>query len=136
MSKPTHNVWTEARALLERGRERLIVRAGGEAANWEFPGGRLMPRESPETALRRICRDAFGVEIELRLGQPPFAHHFGDHRIVYRYYECGVRAGEARPLCGGELRWVLTEQLREYDFDAATRQVVDWLLRPERPRGR
>ncbi|MGE0479862.1 MAG: NUDIX domain-containing protein [Phycisphaerae bacterium] len=136
MGKSTHNVWTEARALLERGRERLIVRTAGEAATWAFPGGRLMPRESPETALRRICREALGVEIELLLGQPPFEHQFGDHRVIYRYYECRVRAGEARPPPGGELRWVLTEQLREYDFDAAAHAVVSWLLHSDRPRGK
>ena len=28
------------------------------------------------------------------------------------------------------LRWVKVGQLREYDFDPATQQVVDWLLKP------
>src|SRR5262245_14703316 len=122
--------WTESRALLERpGRELLILkpRLDDPECPWEFPGGRLENRESPEAALRRIFRESLGVELELLQGQPPFIHNFGDHSVTYRYYMCTVARGTLRQPPGSEMRWVKVGQLCEYDFDRPTQQVVEWL---------
>lgn len=119
--------WVEARGLFENSqREFLIVRPENEAI-WHFPGDRLHTRESPEAALRRWCSAALRSTIEIVLGQPPFVHHFGSHSITYRYFVC--RFGAAiRPAEGLEPRWVLRPQLRDYEFDAPTQNVVNWLL--------
>lgn len=122
--------WIESRAIINRGRHtKLIVRpVGADEGPWEFPGGRLMPHESPEGGLRRLCRAALGVELEIAIGQPPFVHHFGSHSVTYRYYLCSIPRGEPLPLACAEIRWVATPQLRDYVFDAPTQHVVDWLL--------
>lgn len=130
-NQPRAADWTESRALLERpGRELLIVKQHADQPDrpWEFPGGRLENRESPEAALRRIFRESYGVELELLQGQPPFIHNFGTHSITYRYYMCVVARGTPAQPPGSEMRWVKMGQLREYDFDSATQQVVSWLL--------
>lgn len=121
--------WVEARALIEKGgREYLIIRQPGNPdAPWEFPGGKLEGRESPESALRRLCRAGLGADVEIHVGQPPFVQNFGSHSITYRYYLCGLQPEAMKPN-GVEARWVLTQQLRDYHFDPATQQVVDWLL--------
>lgn len=131
MKRPQNAAWIESRALLERpGPELLIVkpRANAEDCAWEFPGGRLENRESPEAALRRSLLDTLGIEVDLLQGQPPFVHNFGTHSITYRYYMCSVARGAVRVPGGAEVRWVRPGQLREYHFDAPTQQVVDWLL--------
>lgn len=131
MKNPRAAGWIESRALLERpGRELLILKlhAARDDCPWEFPGGRLENRESPEAALRRLLRDTLGIDLELLQGQPPFIHNFGTYSVTYRYYMCGVARGTIRPAAGSETRWVKVGQLREYDFDAPTQQVVDWLL--------
>ena len=120
----------EARALISHRREGyLIVRPLGEPdAPWEFPGGTAAERESPEAALRRCCRAQIGVELEIVVGQPPFAHETEAGTTLYRYYVCGVLSGEPRALSCRDTRWVMTPQLRDYVFSAPTQQVVDWLL--------
>lgn len=122
--------WVESRALIHRGgAEYLITRANDDGDGpWAFPGGRINAGESPEAALRRICRESLQVEIEIAVGQPPFVHSFGTHSVTYRYYLC--RAADDDPPGTGceELRWVLTQQLRDYVFDAPAQQVVDWLV--------
>lgn len=131
MARTKQNEWTESRVVLQNDRkETLIVRPAGEpdATPWEFPGGKLAQRESPEVALRRICREQLGIELEFVQGQPPFVHNFGTHSITYRYYFCRISKGDAKSHSMAELRWVRTGQLREYVFDAPTQQVVDWLL--------
>jgi mutator protein MutT len=125
--------WTDSRALILRSRRRhvLIVRRAAETGTesvWEFPGGRIGERESPEAGLRRQVRTQLGVELELVVGQPPFEYSFGTHTVVYRYYICGLLQGQPRALGCAEVRWVLTGQLREYVFDSPTQQVVQWLI--------
>lgn len=138
--QPAKSDWVEARALLQRaGREYLIVRPPSEEqaledTPWEFPGGRLQPKEPPEAGLRRACRETLGVELEIHVGQPPFVHNFGEHIVTYRYYVCGLRGGAPAPRGAWAARWVLPIQLREYVFDDAAQQVVDWLL--EKPDNR
>jgi mutator protein MutT len=131
MAKTARVEWTESRVVLQNDRkETLIIRPTGapEELPWEFPGGRLEGRESPEAALRRICNDQLGIELEFVQGQPPFVYNFGTHSVTYRYYFCRVAKGKMRARGAGELRWVRSGQLREYVFDAPTQQVVDWLL--------
>jgi len=119
--------WIEARGLFENAqREYLLVRPENEPT-WRFPGDRLHAREAPEAALRRWCAAALGTQIEIVLGQPPFVHHFGTHSITYRYFVCRF-ANAIRPAESLEPRWVLRPQLRDYEFDAPTQNVVDWLL--------
>lgn len=122
--------WVEARALLRRTPEEfLILKLTSEpAAFFEFPGGRVAERESPESALRRWCRDHLGIALQFQIGQPPFQHSFGTHTVTYRYYICTIRSGEIAPSGCFDPRWVSRPQLRDYIFDAPTQQVVDWLV--------
>lgn len=130
MARAKKTDWTESRTVLQNeANETLIIRPTDVAdAPWEFPGGRIEPRESPETGLRRLCRDRLGIELEFVLGQPPFEYNFGTHTVTYRYYFCRLGRGRVRASGGTETRWVRTGQLREYLFDAPTSQVVEWLL--------
>jgi 8-oxo-dGTP diphosphatase len=130
MSTPGQKSWVESRALLQRGGQTyLIVRpTNAEECPWEFPGGPLRKTESPEAALRRICREVLGVAIDIAQGQPPVEHAFGTHTVTYRYYLCGVARGEAAALGVAEVRWVLRKQLCEYVFAEPMRPIVDWLL--------
>lgn len=131
MAIPRRDKWTDSRALIARGRQRhfLILRTVADPDRpWEFPGGRIEARESPEAGLRRLVRAQLGVELELVVGQPPFEYSFGTHTVVYRYYLCGLLQGEPRPLACAEVRWVLSGQLCEYLFDPPTQQVVQWLI--------
>jgi 8-oxo-dGTP diphosphatase len=128
MSANPHWDWVEARGLLrDRGGRVLILRRDA-AGRWDFPGDRLRGRESPESALRRFCADELGVRIDISEGQPPLVHGEAPARVAYRYSVCTIERGEAHLATEGEIRWVLPGQLRDYVFEAAARDVVEWLL--------
>ena len=86
------------------------------AGRWEFPGGKVEPRESEEQALAREIREELGVEIAVgrRIpGEWPLRDG-----LVLHLYVATLVDGEPAPLeQHDEIRWVMAE-----DFDA-----VDWL---------
>lgn len=131
MARSSNKSWVESRALIVSARQEYLVclpKSTDGQAVWEFPGGVAREKESPESALRRCCRDQLGIDLDITLGQPPFVHNFAGRSVTYRYFACGVSKGEPEPIGCEECRWVLAGQLRDYEFDAPTQQVVDWIL--------
>lgn len=122
--------WVDSRALIEAppGVYLILRPAPGDETPWEFPGGRNRPEESPEAALRRICREQVGADLEIVIGQPPFEYQYDAQRVWFRYYLCGIRAGEPQPRGCAEIRQVALGQMVEYHFEPAAQQVVNWLL--------
>jgi 8-oxo-dGTP diphosphatase len=121
-----------AAALFERHDDHLLiarpVTSREDARHWVFPRGRANPGESAEAAMRRFAEADLGVRIEIVVGQPPFIARVGDEDVEMRYFFCGIITGEPRPGPYEEVRWVSKAHLREYDFDAASMPVVEWLL--------
>ncbi len=131
--RPTRDVHTTG--VIERADNHvLIVRksdADAATGRWQFPSGRARPNESPEAAMRRIVLDQLRMEVEIVVGQPPLVENVDGKEVELRYFFCGVINGEPIGNAYAETRWVLKGQLREYEFEPISRQVVDWLLDAE-----
>lgn len=100
------------------------------AGLWTFPGGPVERGEAPEAALRRAMESLLGLAVDVRTGQPPFDLMWDGVLLRWRYFFC-QSASEIRNSHFEELRWVLPGSLREYEFEPAAQQVVDWLLEAE-----
>lgn len=95
---------------------------------WQFPRGFAGGDESPEQAMRRIADEQLGIHIEIVVGQPPVTASLDGREVEMRYFFCGVADGEPRPGPYAEIRWVTRGHLREYEFDAPSKPVVEFLL--------
>lgn len=95
---------------------------------WQFPRGPIAPEETPEVAMRRIAGDLLGLEVEIVVGQPPVPCWLDGTEVELRVFFCCPIEGEAHTDETVELRWVPKAHLREYDFDAASQPVADWIL--------
>jgi 8-oxo-dGTP diphosphatase len=117
-------------AIIEDAQGRVLVaRSSGDAGGdtpWELPRGRLRRGETPEGAMRRVAKERLDLGITIDVGQPPVNGRFEGESVVYRYFLAGVVTGDARASDYAEVRWVPRLQLREYEFDPATSQVVAW----------
>ena len=133
---PTPTTHVVAGVLIDpRGRILLARRPHGteEAGLWEFPGGKVEPGESPETALARELREELGIDVDV--GAPLMEV---PQRMPTRLLRLDVRrisawrGGNPKGCEGQSLAWVQPEKLTRYHMPAPDRPVVAALLQPDR----
>ena len=126
----TNMVLVSAVALIDRdGRLLLAKRPEGKpmAGLWEFPGGKIEPGETPETALIRELDEELGINTNTSCLAPlSFASHSysaSDNRTAFHLlmmlYVCRRWQGRPQPIEGGALKWVRPQKLRDYPMPDA-----------------
>jgi len=110
------------------GRVLLARRPEGKAMAglWEFPGGKVLPGESPESALVRELREELGLDTaESCLAPFTFAsHRYPDFHLLMPLYVCRRWRGVPIPLERQELAWVRPKRLFDYPMPPADRPLV------------
>ena len=113
------------------GRVLLARRPEGKkmAGLWEFPGGKLNPGETPETALIRELREELGIDVTAACLAPfAFASHgYERFHLLMPLYLCRRWQGFVQPLEGQTLAWVRPEKLAEYEMPEADKPLVPLL---------
>ena len=110
------------------GRVLLARRPPGKslAGLWEFPGGKVEPGETPETALIRELHEELGIETwNSCLAPLTFASHsYEDFHLLMPLFACRRWNGIAQPREGQELAWVRAENLRDYPMPPADLPLI------------
>ncbi|WP_296766014.1 (deoxy)nucleoside triphosphate pyrophosphohydrolase [Sediminimonas sp.] len=129
-------VLVSAVALIDRdGRVLLTQRPEGKAMAglWEFPGGKVEPGETPETALIRELREELAIDTwESCLAPLTFASHgYDDFHLLMPLFACRKWQGIPAPQEKQALKWVRADALRDYPMPPADIPLVpilrDWL---------
>jgi A/G-specific adenine glycosylase len=102
-------------------------RNGVWANLWEFPGGRLEPRETPEAAVVR----EFYEETELmvhgvhKIGV--IKHSYTRYRVLLHCYACRLQSSKSDPRlhAAQEYRWIGGEALEDFAFPAPHRKLIE-----------
>ncbi len=97
---------------------------------WEFPGGKIEPAETTESALARELREEIGIEV---LGSEPLISIpwcYPDRRVVLEVRRVTRYRGYATGVEGQPLSWALTAHLRATDFPQANRPIIAALRLP------
>jgi len=110
------------------GRVLLARRPKGKemAGLWEFPGVKVLPGESPESALVRELKEELGLDTaESCLAPFAFAsHRYPTFHLLMPLYVCRRWSGMPVPLEGQELAWVRPARLADYPMPPADRPLV------------
>src|SRR5205807_2461674 len=81
------------------------------AGLWEFPGGKVLPCESPRVAAARECLEETGLAVDVGDEYPVVAHDYAHDRVELHFFACRV-IDTARlprePFC-----WVAAEELAD-----------------------
>jgi 8-oxo-dGTP diphosphatase len=118
-----------------RGEFLLAQRPPGKAyaGYWEFPGGKVEPGETPETALIRELQEELGIDTWTSCLAPlTFASHsYPDFHLLMPLFACRRWSGIPTPREGQSLAWVRPQDLRDYPMPPADLPLIpilrDWL---------
>jgi 8-oxo-dGTP diphosphatase len=117
-----------AAALILRGDEVLICQRRPDqpmALQWEFPGGKLEPGESPEAALKRELDEELGITATVGSRVTHIRHNYRHGGAVdLQFFAVYEFQGEIQNRIFHEVKWVRLEDLPNYDFLAADRGLI------------
>lgn len=110
-------------ALIERDGRILCTRRSITMSlplKWEFPGGKIMEGESPESCLWRELLEELGVEVEIDRALPLVIHRYPDYSITLYPFLCRI-SPSANILLHEHDRaaWVLPKDLGDLDWAEA-----------------
>ena len=117
-----------AAALIVRGGEVLIGQRRSDqpmASQWEFPGGKIEPGESPEEALARELEEELGIHAVIGPKVTHIRHNYRHGGAVdLQFFAVHQFSGEIENRIYNEVRWARLEDLPAYDFLAADRGLI------------
>lgn len=121
-----------AAALVDRDNRVLITeRPAGKpmAGLWEFPGGKVGPGETPESALARELKEELSVEVcDTCLAPFTFASHtYGEFHLLMPLYICRKWRGTVQSREGQALRWLRPARMRDLPMPPADLPLVAML---------
>ena len=119
-----------ALAVIVRG-GRIFIQQRPETGHlgglWEFPGGKLRPREKPAGAVVRECREELGARVEVLAKLAEVRHAYSHFKVHLHVFIC--RPGEGRIRSGRPHAWVNARDLDHYPFPGANHKFFPELKR-------
>jgi len=105
---------------------RFLIGPRGEgvplAGLWEFPGGKVMPNETPERAAERECREETGLIVYVTGVYAVELHDYDHGRLELHFFACDLRGPKVRP--NKPFRWVRRDELDRYQFPQANACLI------------
>lgn len=118
-----------AAAVVRHGSRILLTRRPpGDpfALQWEFPGGKIQPGETPEAAVVRELTEELGVQARAleRLGET--RHRYANGlEVELVFIACALTSGPLRPSAAAhEIRWAEPAAIDPNDLLEADREFV------------
>ncbi len=94
---------------------------------WEFPGGKIESKESPEECLNREIHEELGVEIQIQAKLMTIKHSYTKFRVTLHVYKCRLLKGKIKAVSCQQWKWVDPSLLPQFTFPAANKRIVDLL---------
>jgi 8-oxo-dGTP diphosphatase len=92
---------------------------------WEFPGGKIEEGEQPRDAMRRELEEELGILAEIGEEVARIRHNYRTgNKVELRFFVVQRFEGELDNRIFRDVRWVRREQLPDYDFLEADRELV------------
>lgn len=115
-------------AVIQRDGKYLITQRRESAEMpllWEFPGGRVEPGETDESALQREFGERLGAQVKVDRPVAFRRHDYEGYSVELVLYEATLSADELETKRVNEYRWVPADEFSQYPFPPADQQTLD-----------
>ncbi|MGP6178199.1 (deoxy)nucleoside triphosphate pyrophosphohydrolase [Microbacterium sp. A196] len=118
-------------AVILKGDHVLVAQRGpgrALAGQWEFPGGKIEPGETPESALEREIREELGACIQVGHHVETTTHHYDFAVVHLSTYYAEIISGTLTANEHSELRWCRVAELASLDWALADVPAVERVI--------
>jgi 8-oxo-dGTP diphosphatase len=91
---------------------------------WEFPGGKIEPGESQETALKREIQEELGVDITIGELLCTTEYDYPTFHLTMHCYLCSVASGEIELREHKSAQWLTAETLDNVEWLPADEKII------------
>ena len=96
---------------------------------WEFVGGKTEPGETMEDALVRECREELDITVSVGDIFTQVIHEYPDILIRLTLFHCTIAQGTPKLLEHHDLKWILPEEIPDFDFCPADKDILALILK-------
>ena len=120
-----------AALIWDQGKFMICQRPAHKARGllWEFVGGKTEPGESMAVALVRECREELDITVEVGDIFTQVIHEYPDIHIRLTLFNCRIASGVPKLLEHQDLKWITPDQIPDYDFCPADRDILALIQR-------
>lgn len=94
---------------------------------WEFVGGKVEKGERREEALIRECREELDVTLQVGEIFMEVVHAYPDLTVHLTLFHAAIAEGTPKKLEHNDIRWLTTEEIDDYAFCPADREILERL---------
>jgi A/G-specific adenine glycosylase len=91
---------------------------------WEFPGGKRDEGESLAECCRREIQEETSLDVQVRDTFAIVPHAYTHFRITIYAFHCRYISGKAQPHTSQAIRWVTLDELDDYAFPKANKEII------------
>ena len=119
-------------ALIWEGEKFMICQRPAHKARgllWEFVGGKVAPGETKEQALIRECKEELAVTLSVGDVFMDVVHEYSDITVHLTLFNATIADGVPQKLEHNDIRWIIPEEIPEYDFCPADEEILVQLMK-------
>ena len=114
-----------AAIIIHEGKLFVPQRGYGEWKDWwEFPGGKIESKETPEVALKREIREELATEIEVRTLLTTIEYDYPKFHLKMHCFQCTFASGLFSLREHEDARWLKKEELHSVNWLPADQELL------------
>ena len=95
---------------------------------WEFPGGKLLPNETPSNGIIREIEEELTILVQPIQQLTPVVHKYPKKTIKLIPFICELKSGTIQLIEHQAFKWCSPNELKSLDWSAADVMILNELL--------